>query len=127
MKKGDASVADRHCSACCALAEQILGCRDELDDGMDGDNTVDDDTANAVEQLLERAQQSDKESAEPMQVLASLRNEQGKKDEALKCLKQSIAQVEETGAIGPRDKEREGNLRTKATGTGSRRLRIIGR
>ena len=36
MKKGDASVADRHCSACCALAEQILGCRDELDDGMDG-------------------------------------------------------------------------------------------
>ena len=91
MKKGDASVADRHCSACCALAEQILGCRDELDDGMDGDNTVDDDTANAVEQLLERAQQSDKESAEPMQVLASLRNEQGKKDEALKCLKQSIA------------------------------------
>ena len=91
MKKGDASVADRHCSACCALAEQILGCRDELDDGMDGDNTVDEDTANAVEQLLERAQQSDKESAEPMQVLASLRNEQGKKDEALKCLKQSIA------------------------------------
>ena len=90
MKKGDASVADRHCSACCALAEQILGCRDE-EDGMDGDNAVDDETAKAVEELLKRAQQSDKESAEPMQVLACLRNEQGKKDEALKYLRESIA------------------------------------
>ena len=89
IKKGDAAVADRHCSACCALAEQILGCRDE--DGMDGDNTVDEETAKAVEELLKRAQQSDRDSAEPLQVLACLRNEQGKKDEALKHLKESIA------------------------------------
>ena len=95
IKGGDASVADRHCAACCALAEQILGCRDldlfsEEDLKAEGFNSVNDETAKAVELLLERAIKSDAESAEPLQVMACLRNEQGKKDEALKFLKLSI-------------------------------------
>ena len=99
-----------------------MGCRDE-EDGMDGDNAVDDETAKAVEELLKRAQQSDKESAEPMQVLACLRNEQGKKDEALKYLRENIAKWRKRMQLSETKKERY--LRTKETGAGSERLRIL--
>ena len=78
---GDERAQSQHASACCALAEQILGTADECDD----------ETTRAVEELIQRARDSDPTSAEPLQLLASLKNERGEAEEALKVLKQSIA------------------------------------
>lgn len=78
---GDERAQAQHASACCALAEQILGTADECDD----------ETTKAVEELIQRARDSDPTSAEPLQLLASLKNERGEAEEALKVLKQSIA------------------------------------
>lgn len=80
-REGDEHAQEQHASACCALAEQILGTADE----------VDEETSTQVEELIERARASDPESPEPLQLLASLKSEQGKTDDALKVLKESIA------------------------------------
>lgn len=93
--KGDEDAQGAHASACCALAEQILGTADEMDA----------ETSAQVEELINRAKASDPVSAEPLQLLASLRNEQGKTDEALKILKESI-QMWRQGAMH-RDEDEE--------------------
>ena len=77
---GDERAQAQHASACCALAEQILGTADEMDD----------ETGAQVEELINRARASDPASPEPLQLLASLKNEQGKSDEALAVLKESM-------------------------------------
>ena len=99
-EKGDASVAIGTVRRCAGGTD--LGCRGE-EDGMDGDNewtTL----AKAVEEL-KRAQQSDKESAEPMQVLACLRNEQGKRT-GFEIFERKHRPSGGSDAVGPRD-ERE--------------------
>ena len=79
-RAGDEDAQGQHASACCALAEQILGTADEMGD----------ETGAQVEELINRARASDPASPEPLQLLASLKNEQGKSDEALAVLKESM-------------------------------------
>ena len=68
------------CGACCALAEQLMAIADDVDD-----------VADECDALLRRAAEADRASAEPLQVLASLRVLQGRSDEALEALRQSMA------------------------------------
>mgnify|MGYP002846927738 CR=1 FL=1 len=77
---GDEDASERMCGACCALAEQLMGVADDIDD-----------VAEECDQLLRRAAEADCASAEPLQVLASLRVLQGRSDEALEALRQSMA------------------------------------
>lgn len=93
--KGDESAQEQHASACCALAEQILGTCDECDD----------ETSAQVEELIHRARASDPASAEPVQLLASLRNEQGKTEEALIVLKESISMWRQGGSMHRREED----------------------
>ncbi|OUS49623.1 hypothetical protein BE221DRAFT_143570 [Ostreococcus tauri] len=93
--QGDEHAQGQHASACCALAEQILGTADEADE----------ETSKQVEALIERARASDPESPEPVQLLASLRGEQGKTDEALSILKESLSMWRKTAMH--RDEEGE--------------------
>ncbi|EIE25825.1 TPR-like protein [Coccomyxa subellipsoidea C-169] len=67
-------------SALCTLAETHMGQANEVSD-----------VAEECEALLLRAAQADPTSPEPMQALASLRVEQGRPEEALHCLRQSIS------------------------------------
>ncbi|BDA44049.1 probable assembly chaperone of rpl4 [Coccomyxa sp. Obi] len=69
----------RLCAALCCLAETHMGQAEEVLD-----------VAEECEALLLRAARADASSPEPMQVLASLRVEQGRPEEALHCLRQSI-------------------------------------
>ena len=78
---GDADAEDRMCGACCALAEQLLATADDVED-----------VAEECDSLLRRASEADPSSAEPLQVMASLRSQQGRSEEALEALRQSIAQ-----------------------------------
>jgi predicted Zn-dependent protease len=94
---GDEEAPGQHASACCALAEQILGTSDECDEEMSAQ----------VEELINRARASDPSSAEPLQLLASLRNEQGKADDALVILKESIAMWRKGGSMHRRDVDDE--------------------
>ena len=68
------------CGACCALAEQLLATADDVAEVED-----------ECDQLLRRAAESDPRSAEPLQVLASLRSQQGRAEEALEALRRSVA------------------------------------
>lgn len=78
---GDADAEDRMCGACCALVEQLLATADDVED-----------VAVECDSLLRRANEADPSSAEPLQVMASLRSQQGRSEEALEALRQSIAQ-----------------------------------
>ena len=78
---GDADAEDRMCGACCALVEQLLATADDVED-----------VAEECDSLLRRASEADPSSAEPLQVMASLRSQQGRSEEALEALRQSIAQ-----------------------------------
>jgi len=91
--KGDEDAQEQHAAACCALAEQTLGTSDECDE----------ETSAKVEELIHRARASDPTSPEPVQLLASLRNEQGKTDEALIVLKESISMWRKDGSMHRRD------------------------
>jgi tetratricopeptide (TPR) repeat protein len=77
---GDEEAEDRVCGACCALAEQLLATADDVAEVED-----------ECDQLLRRAAESDPRSAEPLQVLASLRSQQGRAEEALEALRRSVA------------------------------------
>ena len=77
---GDEDAHDRMCGACCALAEQLMGTADEVEA-----------VADECDSLLMRAREADGRSAEPLQCLASLRVLQGRSDEALEALRQSMA------------------------------------
>ena len=68
--------------ACCALAEQLMATTDDVRE-----------VADECDALLRRAAECDPRSAEPLQVMASLRAAQGRTEEALEALRQSIAQV----------------------------------
>jgi hypothetical protein len=68
------------CGACCALVEQLLATAEDVED-----------VADECDALLRRAAEADVTSAEPLQVMASLRNQQGRQEEALEALRQSIA------------------------------------
>lgn len=95
---GDEDAAERMCGACCALAEQLMGVAEEIDDVSD-----------ECDQLLRRAAEADRRSAEPLQVLASLRVLQGRSDEALEALRQSMAiwRRDRKGGKGDDDDEDE--------------------
>jgi hypothetical protein len=71
---------ERMCGACCALVEQLLATAEDVED-----------VADECDALLRRAAEADVTSAEPLQVMASLRNQQGRQEEALEALRQSIA------------------------------------
>ena len=71
---------ERMCGACCALTEQLLATADDVED-----------VADECDALLRRAAEADVTSAEPLQVMASLRSQQGRSEEALEALRQSIA------------------------------------
>ena len=77
---GDEDASERMCGACCALAEQLMAIAEDVDD-----------VADECDALLKRAAEADRASAEPLQVLASLRVLQGRNDEALEALRQSMA------------------------------------
>ena len=77
---GDEDASERMCGACCALAEQLMAIAEDVDD-----------VADECDALLRRAAEADRASAEPLQVLASLRVLQGRNDEALEALRQSMA------------------------------------
>ncbi|KAK9915673.1 hypothetical protein WJX75_002503 [Coccomyxa subellipsoidea] len=66
-------------SALCCVAETLMGQAGEVSE-----------VAEECEALLLRAAEADASSPEPMQAMASLRVEQGRPEEALHCLRQSI-------------------------------------
>ena len=78
---GDEEAEERMAGACCALTEQLLATAEDVED-----------VADECEGLLRRAAEADPSSAEPLQVMASLRSQQGRAEEALEALRQSIAQ-----------------------------------
>ena len=77
---GDEDAEERTCGACCALVEQLLATAEDIED-----------VADECDALLRRAAEADVTSAEPLQVMASLRSQQGRPQEALEALRQSIA------------------------------------
>jgi len=77
---GDEDAEERTCGACCALVEQLLATAEDIED-----------VADECDALLRRAAEADVTSAEPLQVMASLRSQQGRPEEALEALRQSIA------------------------------------
>ena len=62
------------CGACCALTEQLLATAEDVED-----------VADECDALLRRAAEADVTSAEPLQVMASLRSQQGRSEEALEA------------------------------------------
>ena len=77
---GDPDADERVCGACCALVEQLVAAADDVED-----------VADECDALLRRAAEADVHSAEPMQAMASLRSIQGRTEEALEALRQSVA------------------------------------
>ncbi|GAX77182.1 hypothetical protein CEUSTIGMA_g4628.t1 [Chlamydomonas eustigma] len=69
------------CSALCSLAEMLMGRSESLECGSECEE---------VEGLLDRARTACCSSPEPDQVLASLRYEQGRPEEALEALRKSM-------------------------------------
>ncbi|KAL4424581.1 hypothetical protein ABPG77_009165 [Micractinium sp. CCAP 211/92] len=75
------------CSCLCSLAEVLLTKAQQEEAGAEGIAGV----AAEVESLLGEARQLSPASPEPLQSLASLRQQQGKDEEALALLRQSLA------------------------------------
>ena len=75
--QGDEDAEERMCGACCALVEQLMGTTEDM-----AESTA---VADECDQLLQRAAEADPKSAEPLQAMASLRSEQGRKEEALEA------------------------------------------
>ena len=76
---GDADAEDRMCGACCALVEQLLATADDVEDV-------------AVECDFCFAARGGPLQRRALQAMASLRSQQGRSEEALEALRQSIAQ-----------------------------------
>lgn len=104
---GDEDASERMCGACCALAEQLMAIAEDVDD-----------VADECDALLKRAAEADRASAEPLQVLASLRVLQGRNDEALEALRQSMAiwrGVRKSTTAGDDDDDTAGDDEDRAT------------
>lgn len=79
-------------SALCSLAELLMGMiHDALDEADDEESVLSSSQAVECEQLLTEARQLWPSSPEPLQALCSLRVMQGREEEALQLLHQSLA------------------------------------